>query len=84
MTFAQQVVILILGGGGAASIYTLVRALLAYRNNAEAREDKAIENLERWRIDSDDRATKALADADYWRAQAAKWEHLARSNGLTL
>lgn len=89
MNFSQQLVVLILGGGGAAAIFTLVKAVLAIRQSADTREASAIANLERWRVEADERARTAYAELGYEREVSSYWqrrtgvaEHLLASHGI--
>lgn len=91
MNFAQQVVVLILGGGGAVAIFTLAKAYIAVRGSADTREASAIGNLEKWRLDADQRADAAYQDlmferqlSTFWQRRAAEVEHTARLNGVTV
>lgn len=93
---AGQWVGYLLAGGGAVGIFTLVKAFLAVRNGVEVREGKAIENLEQWRKDADERADKANARADrcadlveierewgrYWQIRAARSERALVAAGV--
>lgn len=88
MTFAQQVVVLILSGGGAAAIFTLVKALLAVRGSTDTREATAIANLERWRVQADERADGFYNDlcfergvSAYWMRRSAQLEHAVVASG---
>lgn len=91
MTFTQQTVVLILGGGGAAAIYTLVKAVLAIRNSTDTREATAIANLERWRIEADERARTAYYElgferevSSYWQRRAGVAEHHLAVHGVPM
>lgn len=89
MSLVQQSVVLILGGGGAAAIFTLAKAYLAIRNSTDTREATAIANLERWRLDADERARVAYYElgferevSSYWQRRAGVAEHLLASHGV--
>lgn len=93
-----QWIVLVLAGGGALGIYTLVKAFLAVRGSVEMRESKAIQNLEKWRIEADERADRAetrLATAisdvlleraytHYWELRAANAERELALNGVPI
>lgn len=88
MTFAQQIVVLVLSGGGAAAIFTMVKAFLAVRGSTDTREASAIANLERWRLQADERADGFYQDlcfergvSAYWMRRAAELEHAFRASG---
>ena len=91
MNFAQQVALLILSGGGAGAIFTLVKAFIALRRSTDTREATAIGNLEKWRIQADQRADTAYADlaferemSAFWQRRAAELEHVAIARGIRL
>lgn len=82
---------LILGGGLVATIGALFKGLQMLRNSATARTNKAVGDLERWRMEADERTRAAREDADwyldladYWRDRAGTAEFQARSAGVTL
>lgn len=89
LTYTQQLVVLVLSGGGAAAVFTLAKAYLAIRNDADTREQAAIANLERWRLEADERATTAYAElglerevSSYWQRRAGQAEHLLARHGI--
>ena len=91
MNSIQQAAILILAGGGAAGIYTLVKALILYRNSADTREATAIGNLEKWRNQADARAEYFEKKWDFertlvefWRRRAGLLEYLSTSRGVEI
>lgn len=84
----EQVLVLILGAGGATFLWTAVRSYLAIKDNADTREDKAVANLERYRLLADQRADRAekrlgwQADvADFWRRRSVSLEALLIRKG---
>lgn len=91
MNSTQQLVALVLGGGGAAAIFTLVKAYLAIRADADTREAAAVSTLDRWRREAEQRAAETWDRLEHER-EVNEWlfrrvgalEHLALSNGLTI
>lgn len=81
----------ILGAGGAGFIAAATQAYSAWRSGAEARESKALRNLERWRDEADRRAELYLTQLDherrwgsYWRQWAGTLEYALRQAGIDL
>lgn len=79
----------ILGAGGIAFLTAVFNAIQAYRASAETREAKAVENLERWRIEADNRTLQCLDDLAhernlvlYWQRRAATLEYGLRQHGI--
>lgn len=66
------VVTLLLGAGGATFVTTVVRGWGTLRSGARAREREAVDDLGRWRDESDERRRLAEADRDFWRQLAAR------------
>lgn len=89
MNTVQQLAVLILAGGGAAGVYTLVKAVILFRNSTDTREASAIKNLERWRVDADRRAEYFQRGwefqrrlTEYWWRRAGQLEYIATVNGV--
>jgi hypothetical protein len=79
----------ILGAGGIAFLTAIFNAVQAYRASAETREAKAVENLERWRIEADNRTLQCLDDLTFernltlfWQRRAATLEFGLRQHGI--
>ena len=88
MTAIDDVLPIILGAGGAGFIAAVVQALSSWRNGVEQREGRAVANLERWRVEADDRADRrqALLETQYeavryWRSWAGHLEYLLEAAG---
>lgn len=91
MASVNDILPIVLGAGGAGFIAALAQAWSAYRHGAEAREAKAIANLERWRDEADARAISYLRDIErerrwgaYWRSWAGALEYRMTAAGIEL
>jgi hypothetical protein len=91
MTTAQQVAMVVFSGGGAAAIYTLAKAWLALRADADTREATAIAMVEKWRQQAEERADRLAVELEaahdmksYWRSRAGRLEHLLATNGIAI
>lgn len=78
----QTLIIALLGSGGAAFIWTLAKSILAFRNSAEGREDKAVARLEKYEQDCRAQLTIERDWGAYWNRRAATLEYLLRINGI--
>lgn len=81
----------VLGGGAAATIWTVFRGIQMLRNDTTDATDRAVRDMERWRIEADERTRAAREDADwyldladYWRQWAATVVFEANAKGVTL
>lgn len=82
---------LILGAGGAGFLAALTQAVAAWRAGTDTREARAVANLERWRDEADQRATRLQAELDAqhrrldtWRAWAGSLEYALNTTGVPL
>jgi hypothetical protein len=78
----QNVILALLTAGGATFIWTVVKSVIAFKNSAEGREDKAIGRLERFESDCRDQLRKERAWGAYWSRRAAVLEFGLRQNGI--
>lgn len=77
----RTVVLALLGTGGAAFVWTVTRSILAFRNSAEGREDKAISRLEVYERDCRTQLASERQWGAYWQRRAATLEYVLRVNG---
>lgn len=70
----QSLIVALLGAGGATFIWTVARSILAFRNSAEGREDKAIARLERFEYDCRSQLVKERVWGAYWQRRSAMME----------
>lgn len=80
----RAIVIALLGTGGATFIWTVVKSIIAYRNSAEGREDKAVARLEQYEKDCREQLRTERAWGSYWQRRAATLEYLCITNGIAV
>jgi hypothetical protein len=78
----RAIVIALLGTGGATFIWTVVKSVIAYRNSAEGREDKAVARLEQFEADCREQLSRERLWGSYWQRRAATLEYLCITNGV--
>ena len=80
----QALVYALLGTGGATFIWTIVRSVIAYRDSAEGREDKAIARLEKFEEGCREQLAFERAMGNYWATWSASLEFAMVQAGLEL
>lgn len=78
----QAIVLALLGTGGATFIWTVVKSVIAFRNSAESREDKAVARLEQFEEDCRGQLRNERQWGAYWQRRAAMLEYVLRQNGI--
>lgn len=78
----RVLIVALLGTGGAAFIWAVARSVLAFRDSAEGREDKAIARLERYEIDAREQLALERRWGAYWQRRAATLDYVLRMNGI--
>lgn len=78
----RYIVIALLGTGGATFIWTVVKSVIAYRNSAEGREDKAVARLEQFEADCREQLTFERKWGSYWARRASTLERSLLVNGI--
>lgn len=78
----QAIIIALLGTGGATFVWTVVKSIIAYRDSAEGREDKAVARLERYEEDCREQLRIERVWGMYWQRRAAVLEYGLRQNGI--
>lgn len=78
----QAVVVALLGTGGATFIWTVAKSIIAFKNSAEGREDKAVARLEKFEEDCRDQLLTERQWGAYWQRRAATLEYVVRQNGI--
>lgn len=68
-------IIALLGAGGATFIWTVVKSIIAYKNSAEGREDRAVARLEKFEASCREQLEHERRWGYYWRNRAATMEH---------
>jgi hypothetical protein len=71
----NTLIVALLSAGGATFIWTVVRSVIAYRNSAEGREDKAIARLEKFEENCRDQLARERTWGAYWQRRTATMEH---------
>lgn len=91
MGMAEDLLPAILGAGGAGFIAACVQAYRSFKDGAEAREARAVANLERWREGAEARAERLEKKLEterrwgnYWRLWAGMLEYVIVKAGLPL
>lgn len=78
----QALVVALLGTGGATFIWTVVKSIIAYKNSAEGREDKAIARLEKFEETCREQLTWEREMGAYWVRVAGIYAHALAVNGI--
>lgn len=79
---AQTLVVTLLGTGGATFVWTMFKSVIAYRDSAEGREDKAIARLEQFERDCRTQLAAARAMEAWWCRRAGDLEFALIQAGL--
>lgn len=80
----RALVIGLLSTGGAAFIWTMARSILAFRNSAESREDRAVARLETYERDAREQLRCERIWGAYWHRVAGLYEWALVRNGIEL
>ena len=78
----QTVILALLSAGGGAFIWTLAKSILAFRDSAEGREDKAVARLETYEKDCREQLAHERLWGAYWQRKSAILEHALLINGI--
>lgn len=78
----RTLIMAVLGAGGATFLWTVVKSILAFRDSAEGREDKAVARLEAFERDCREQLVSERRWGAYWQRRAATLEFLLRVNGI--
>ena len=78
----RTIVLAILGTGGATFIWTAIKAVIAWRESAEGREDKAVMRLEKFEADCREQLAWERAMGAHWHRIAGIYEFALRRNGV--
>jgi hypothetical protein len=78
----QTIVLALLSAGGATFIWTVARSIIAFKNSAEGREDKAVARLEKFEETCREQLAIERAWGAYWQRRAATLEYGLRQNGI--
>jgi hypothetical protein len=78
----NTLIIALLGTGGAAFIWAVARSIIAWKNSAELREDKAVARLEKFEASCREDLEFERRVSAYWQRMAGSMEHVLIRNGL--
>ena len=70
----NTLIVTVLGAGGATFLWAVARSVIAFRNSAEGREDKAIARLEKFEADCRQQLVMERAWGTYWYHRAGTLE----------
>lgn len=77
-------IVTLFGAGGATFIWTVVKSIIAYRDSAEGREDRAVARLERFEEDCRSQLAHERVLVNYWCQWAGTLEYALRTAGVTV
>jgi hypothetical protein len=80
----QNIILALLTAGGATFVWTVVKSVIAFKNSAEGREDKAIGRLERFEATCREELAAERKWSTYWYRRSATLERALISNGVAL
>lgn len=78
----NDLVLALLAAGGATFVWTVVRSIIALRNSAESREDKAVARLERYEQECREQLAHEREWGAYWSRVAGLYAHAMASAGV--
>lgn len=78
----QTIIVALLGTGGATFVWTVIKSIIAYRNSAEGREDKAVGRLEQFEEECRRQLAWEREMGAHWFRVAAVLEHTLLMNGI--
>lgn len=76
----RTLIIALLGTGGATFLWTIVKSVIAFKNSAEGREDKAVGRLEKFEETCRKQLTTSRKWSGYWSRRAARFERIILVN----
>ena len=78
----QNVILALLTAGGATIVWTVVKSIIAFKNSAEGREDKAVGRLEKFEANCREELAIERKWGAYWSRRAAVLERALLVNGI--
>lgn len=82
VTIPSNLIVVLLGMGGATFVWTVVRSLIALRNSAESREDKAVARLEKFEANCREQLAFEREMGAYWCRCAGIYAHAMAIAGI--
>lgn len=80
----QLIVVALLGTGGATFIWTAFRSVIAWRDSAEGREDKAVARLEQFERNCREQLEWERTMSSWWSHRAGELEYALSKAGLPI
>lgn len=80
----QLIVVALLGTGGATFLWTAVRSIIAWRDSAEGREDKAVARLELFEKNCREQLECERTMSSWWRHRVGELEYALSKAGLPI
>lgn len=77
----QSVILALLTAGGATFVWTVAKSIIAFKNSAEGREDKAVGRLEKFEANCREELSFERRWGAYWSRRAAVLERALISTG---
>lgn len=81
-SLTRTLILALLTTGGATFVWTAFRSIIAWRDSAEGREDKAIARLEAYERDCREQLACERRMGQYWYAWAGQLEYEMRKAGM--
>jgi hypothetical protein len=78
----QTIIYALLGTGGATFLWTIVKSMIAYRDSAEGREDKAVGRLEAFEAECRRQLAWEREMGAYWHRISGIMEYTLIANGI--
>jgi hypothetical protein len=80
----QTIIIALLGTGGATFVWTVAKSVIAYRDSAEGREDKAVGRLEAFEAECRRQLAWEREMGAHWYRVAGILEHTLAVHGVDI
>lgn len=78
----NNVLLALLTAGGATFVWTVAKSIIAFKNSAEGREDKAVGRLEKFEANCREELAFEREWGAYWQRWSATLEFGLRQNGI--
>ena len=78
----QTLILSLLGAGGTTFVWTIVKSYIAFRNNAEGREARAVGRLEKYESECREQLAREREWGSFWYRRAGLLEHTLAAHGI--
>lgn len=78
----RTIILALLGTGGATFIWTVAKSVIAWKNSAEGREDKAVARLEQFEKDCRAQLRTEREWGTYWQRRSGQAEYILHREGI--